>query len=126
MRISDWSSDVCSSDLVVRTHRDQVDADPVVLARFDREFQLGADAVVRRNEQGVVEPRRLQVEETAKTAQVGVGTGTARRTGERSDGTDQRVAGPLRYAGLGISEVRGWVGVGVDGQRGNVHWHRDA
>src|SRR3546814_1528898 len=104
MRISDWSSDVCSSDLlarciiikekqrlgalhdqVVRTHRDQVDADPVVLARFDREFQLGADAVVRRNEQGVVEPRRLQVEETAKTAQVGVGTGTARRTGERSE-----------------------------------------
>src|SRR3546814_2169620 len=122
MRISDWSSDVCSSDLlarciiikekqrlgalhdqVVRTHRDQVDADPVVLARFDREFQLGADAVVRRNEQGVVEPRRLQVEETAKTAQVGVGTGTARRTGERSDGTDQRVAGLDRYAGLGIS-----------------------
>src|SRR3546814_8833308 len=116
MRISDWSSDVCSSDLglaadqrasgllapfgdarddfgrdivvelarriiieekqrlgalhdqIVRTHRDQVDPDPVMFARFDRKLQLGADAVVRRNEQGVVEPRRLQVEKAAKTA----------------------------------------------------------
>src|SRR3546814_19614857 len=80
-----------------------------MLARFDRELQFRAHAVVRRDEQGIVEPRRLQVEKAAKAAQVGVGAGSARRTGERGNGTDQRVAGLDRYAGLGISVGGGLV-----------------
>src|SRR3546814_7582088 len=88
MRISDWSSDVCSSDL-----------DPVVPSRIDRELELGTDPVVRGDEQRVAEPRRLQVEEAAEAAEIGVGARPARRTGQRGDGTDQRIAGVDRYAG---------------------------
>src|SRR3546814_20402669 len=37
MRISDWSSDVCSSDLRIVDHREPLDAprDPIAAARFD-------------------------------------------------------------------------------------------
>src|SRR3546814_8121233 len=37
-------------DQIVRAHRDQVDPDPVMLARFDRELQFRAHAVVRSEE----------------------------------------------------------------------------
>src|SRR3546814_17979299 len=58
-----------------------------------------ADAVVRRNEQGVVEHRSLQVDTAAKNAKAGVGPGTERRTGARRTGTDKRVDGHDRSAG---------------------------
>jgi len=92
-----------------------------MLSRFDRELQLRAHPVIRRDEQRIVEPRRLQVEKSAKAAKIGVGTGAARRTGERGNGTDQRVAGLDRYAGLGISVGGGLpvslVVLGIHGQR---------
>ena len=73
-----------------------------MLARFDRELQLGAHAIVRRDEQRIVEPRRFQVEKAAETAEVGIGAGAARCAGERGDGTDQRIACLDRYAVLRI------------------------
>src|SRR3546814_14122232 len=76
-------------DQIVRAHRDQVDPDPVMLARFDRELQFRAHAVVRRDDQGIVEPRRLQVEKAAKAAQVGVGAGSAAPKSGRASGRDR-------------------------------------
>ena len=88
-----------------------------MLPRIDRELQLGADAVVGGDEQRVVEPGRLQVEEAAESAEVGVGAGATRRTGERSNGTDQRIAGVDRDTGLRISIGGGLVVLGIHGTR---------
>ena len=45
-------------DQVVGAHRDEVDADAVVLARLDRQLELGADAVVGGDQQRIVSIRR--------------------------------------------------------------------
>ena len=104
-------------DQVVDAHRDQIDADAVVATRFDRKFQLGADPIIRRDEQRIVEPRRLQVEKAAEAAQVGVGAGAPCRSRQRGDGTDQRIAGVDRHARLGISVSGGLVVLGIHGTR---------
>ena len=64
-------------DEVVDAHRDQVDADAVMLAGVDGQLELGADAVVGGDEQRVVIARGLEVEEAAEAAQFGVGAGRA-------------------------------------------------
>src|SRR3546814_3923991 len=45
MRISDWSSDVCSSDLLARAHRGAVDAPDhqMLAALFEHQLALGRD-----------------------------------------------------------------------------------
>ena len=90
-------------DQIVDAHRDQIDADAVVPATVDRELQLGADAVVRRDQQRIGEPRRLQIEEPAEPAQIGIRARAPRRFRQRADRADQRVARGDRHAGLGIS-----------------------
>ena len=65
-------------DQVVDAHRDQVDADAVVPVVLDRELELGADAVVRRDQQRIGEARRLQIEEAAEAAEIGIGARAAR------------------------------------------------
>ena len=42
-------------DEIVGAHRDQVDADPVVPAGVDRELELGADPVIGRDQQRIVD-----------------------------------------------------------------------
>ena len=44
-------------DEIVDRHGDEVDADRVVPAGFDRDLDLGADAVGRRNQDGIGEAR---------------------------------------------------------------------
>ena len=105
------------NDQVVRAHGDQVDSDAVMSARIDRELQLGSDPVVCGDQQRIVEPCRLQVEKAAESAKVGIGARTSRRSGERGDGTDQRIAGLDRDAGPGISVGGGLVMLGIHGQR---------
>jgi hypothetical protein len=56
-------------DQVVGAHRDEVDADTVVPAALDGELELGADAVIGGDQQGVAVARRLEVEEAAEAAQ---------------------------------------------------------
>ena len=56
-------------DDVVDAHRHQVDADRVVDAGLDRHLELGADAVGARNQDGVLETCRLEVEQAAEAAQ---------------------------------------------------------
>src|SRR3546814_12916571 len=84
MRISDWSSDVCSSDL-------------------DRKFQLRADAVIGRNQQRVLVSSGFQIEKAAKTAEFSVCSGAAGGFGERRDGTDQRIASGYRHTRLSVA-----------------------
>ena len=62
-------------DQIVDAHRDEIDADPVVAIAVDRELELGADAVVGRDQQRIVEARRLEIEEAAEAAQLGIGAG---------------------------------------------------
>src|SRR5205085_5572677 len=59
-------------DEIVGAHRDEVDANAVVPPGFDRELELGPDPVVGRDQQRIAVAGRLEVEKTAKTAQLGV------------------------------------------------------
>ena len=59
----------------------------------DGDLQLGADAVVGGDQQGVAEARRLEVEEAAETAQAGIRAAARGRAGQGLDGLDQGVAG---------------------------------
>ena len=70
----------------------------------DGELELGADAVVGGDEQGVVIARRLEVEEAAEPAELGIGAGARGRAGEGRDGLHQRIAGGNRDPGIGVSE----------------------
>ena len=55
-------------DEIVYAHGDQVDADRIVDAGAEGEFQFGADAIGRGDEQGVFEAGRTQIEQSAKAA----------------------------------------------------------
>ena len=70
-------------DQVVDAHRDQIDADAVMPPGFDRELELGADAVVGRDQQRIAIAGRLQVEEAAEAAELGI---RARPRVERASG----------------------------------------
>jgi hypothetical protein len=54
---------------VVDAHRHQVDADRVGDARFDRDLELGADAVGARDKDRILEARCLEVEQSTEAAQ---------------------------------------------------------
>jgi hypothetical protein len=79
-----------------------------VLARGDGDLELRADAVGRRNQDRVLESRRLQVEERAEAAEPGARAPPRRRARERLDRFDQRIPGVDIDAG-------GTVGVGLYG-----------
>jgi hypothetical protein len=91
-------------DEVVDAHCDKINADSVVPAKLDCKLELGADAVIGGDEQGVVIARRLQIEEAAEAAKLGIGAGARGRSCKRADCLDQRIAGGNRDAGIGISE----------------------
>ena len=73
-------------------------------AGLDRQLELGADAVVGRDQQRVGIARRLEVEQAAESAELGVRAGPRGRAGERADRLDQRIAGVDRHAGIGIGQ----------------------
>ena len=58
---------------VVDRHRHEVDADAGVQAGFDRDLDLGADAVGGRDQDRVLEAGGLEVEQPAEPADFGVG-----------------------------------------------------
>ena len=57
---------------VVDAHGDEVDADGVVPAGLDGDLELGADAVGGGDEDRVREAGRLEIEQRAEAAEVGV------------------------------------------------------
>jgi hypothetical protein len=85
-------------DQVVDAHGDQVDADGIVPVMIDRQFHLGADAIVGGDQQRVLEPRRARIEEPAEPAEFGVRAGPRGGPGKRRDGFHQRIAGGNRDA----------------------------
>ena len=52
---------------IVDAHRDEIDASDLVAAAARRQLQLGADAIGRRHQDGILEPGRGQIEEAART-----------------------------------------------------------
>ena len=77
---------------VVDRHRHQVDADAAMQAGLDRDLDLGADAVGRRHQHGVLETRRLEVEQAAESAYFGVRPRPGGGADHRLDEIDQAVA----------------------------------
>ena len=59
---------------------------------LDRDLDLGADAVGRRDQNRILEARRLQIEQSAEPADFGVGAGPRGGTNHRLDQIDQAIA----------------------------------
>src|SRR5690606_22401871 len=57
---------------IVHAHRHEVDADGVVAVCVNGEFDLGADAIGRGNQQRIVIARSLGIEESAESPKVAV------------------------------------------------------
>ena len=58
----------------------------------DRDLDLGPDPVGRGDQNRVLEARGLQIEQSAKTADFGLGAGARRGTNHRLDQIDQAVS----------------------------------
>jgi len=85
------------------------------MAGRDRQLELGADAVGRRDEDGVLESGRARVEKAAKSAKRGVRARPRGGAGQRLYGVDQTIASidiDPRVA-VGQSVFRGVAGYGV-------------
>ena len=104
-------------DEVVDAHGDEIDPDLVVPAGLDRDLELGADAVGRRDQDRILVAGRLQVEERAETAQSCLGPGARRRPRQRLQRLDKRVPGIDIDAGLAV-------GFGALGVHPSVLRHR--
>ena len=74
--------------------------------RVDGDLQLGADAVGGRDQDRIAETGALQVEQAAKTAEVRIGAGPARRPRQRLDQLDQPVARVDVDAGVAVGDGR--------------------
>jgi hypothetical protein len=91
-------------DEVVDRHGDEIDADRLVAAGFDRDQHLGADTVGPRDQHGVLEPRALQVEQAAEPADFAVRARSCGRAHQRFDQLDHAIAGVDVDAGIRIRE----------------------
>ena len=94
-------------DQIVDHHRHQVDADVLVHARRLRDHQLRAAAIRARDQDRVLVPARLHVEEAAETADRAHRAEARGRLGERLDVVDERVAGVDVDAGRLVRERLG-------------------
>ena len=77
---------------IVDAHGHQIDADALMAAAGDGNFELGAHPVGGGNQDRIFEARRLQVEKRAKAAESCVGALARGRFGEWLDRVDKRVA----------------------------------
>ncbi len=64
-----------------------------MVAGIDGDLELGADAVIGGDKDGIAKARSLEVEEAAEAADLAIGTRAARRAHGRLNGLDQRIAG---------------------------------
>ena len=78
-------------DDVVDAHGDEIDADRVMVPGIDGDLQLGADAVIGGDQHRIGKARRLEVEQTAETADLAIGARPARRAHQRLDLLDHRL-----------------------------------
>jgi hypothetical protein len=80
-------------DDVVRAHRDQVDADRVVAPGFDRQPELGADAVGSGHHDRTPIALERHLDEGTEAADAGEHLGPARTRDRRFDALDELVSG---------------------------------
>ncbi len=90
-------------DEIVDRHGDQIDADRVVAGGFDRDLDLGADAVGRGDQDRVGETGGLEIEQAAKTADFGAGAGARRGAHQGLDQFHHAVAGIDIDAGVRVA-----------------------
>ena len=94
-------------DQIIHAHGDQIDADIVMRIIINREFDLGAYAVVRCDKQWVLIASGFRVEKTAKSANLTVCAGTGCGLYQGADGLHQCIARSDRYAGGFICVIVG-------------------
>ena len=75
-----------------------------VQAGFDRDFDLGADAIGCRDQHRILEARSLEIKQSAEPADFGVGAGTRGGPNHRLDQIDQPIARIDIDAGIRVSE----------------------
>ena len=78
---------------VVDRHGDEIDADRVVARSLDRDLDLGADAIGRRDQDRVGKTGRFEVEQAAEAADLGVRAGPRGPAHQRLDQFHHAVAG---------------------------------
>ena len=66
---------------------------PLVQAGLDGNLDLGADAIGGRDQNRVLEARRLQIEQSAEPADFGIGAGAGGGANHRLDQVDQTISG---------------------------------
>ena len=91
---------------IVDAHGDKVDADGVVNAGLHRKAHLGAGSVRGRDQDRVAVTRRPRIEETAETAEPGIGAGAPRGSGERCRRIDNPASGIEIDACIPVGEPR--------------------
>ena len=96
-------------DEIVDAHRDKIDADRVMDIGIDRDLNLGADAVIRGDENRIYVTSGLEIEEPAEPANFGVGPRPACRAHQRLDLVDHSIAGIDADAGIRIGQAIGVV-----------------
>ena len=80
-------------DEIIDRHGNEIDADRVVAGGFDRDLDLGAYPVVRRNQDRIREARGFEVEQPAKSADFRVGARARRAAHQRLDQFHHAIAG---------------------------------
>ncbi|MEI9931949.1 MAG: hypothetical protein WDM89_15780 [Rhizomicrobium sp.] len=90
---------------VIHAHRDKILADAMKQPRFDGDLELGADAVGRSNDNGILEACGLQIEQAAEAAEICVRTGTSRCFRGRPDPGHKFLARINIDAGVFIGEA---------------------
>ena len=89
-------------DQVICAHCDKINADAFMATRFDGQFQLRADAIIRGDQKWVIEPCCLEVEKPSKSAKIGIRASAAGRFRQRRNRAHERVTGFNGNTGLGI------------------------
>jgi len=84
---------------------DEVDADRIVDAGFDRHFQLGADTVIGSHQNRVGKARSLEVKQATEAADLAISARPTCRAHQRLDTVDHLVAGIDIDTRLGIGEA---------------------
>ena len=92
-------------DQIIHTHGDKINADSVVHAAFNRNFDFGANTVIGSNKDGIFETCRFQIKKPAKPTNLGIGTRTPCRTHQWFDLIDQCVASIDIDTCIGIGET---------------------
>ena len=92
------------NDDIVDAHGDEVDPDRLEYPALDSDLDLGADAVIGRNQDRVLEPGGLQIEQSAEPADLRIRARPPRRAHQRLDRIDHGIARVDVDASVGVGE----------------------